>query len=614
MTRLMAEEQVMSTMKYRKDIQILRGISILLVALFHLNIPGFGSGFLGVDIFFVISGFLMAGLYDPAKTRSFYLKRARRILPAYFVVILMTLVACMLLTTPNDFDQVNKQSVFAVAFSSNIGFWFENSYFDNAAFKPLLHLWSLGVEIQFYLLLPVFHRLIARYKIGYAVLFAVSLAACIFTLGISPKTSFFMMPLRLWEFLVGYGVALYVSKPSHESTARYAWAGAAGLALLVAVPMTSNLNGVALGFLHGHPGFYAMVVVFSSGVVLAAGLPKRLESFRIAGWLEQLGKHSYSVYLVHFPVIVLFLYQPFSGTLLKAGSVAQVLVLVALISVLSILMFRFVETPLRSCKRAFSWLAGAALAVLVLGPVGLMVQELKFPVKEMAVFRAWTDRSVYRCGKMIRLLEPGVRSCEITSKSTDPKHRILLVGDSHSDSIKTAFSAAAESQHVGVWFLVENNPLREGGTTPEGLIREAELKGIGSIVMHFSPGGVDPLAVDKVVHLAAAKGINVSFILPVPVWNENIPKALYRNLTDATPLPSMTIGQYQAGDRALEDALSTIHAGNFRVYQVAAFFCRPDCLLADASWRPLYFDNSHLTLTGGELLRPLFLAIASNGG
>jgi peptidoglycan/LPS O-acetylase OafA/YrhL len=601
-------------MKYRKDIQILRGVSILLVVFFHINIPGFGSGFLGVDIFFVISGFLMAGLYNPAHTRDFYLKRARRILPAYFVVILLTLLVCMALTTPNDFEQVITQSFFALTFSSNIGFWFENSYFDKAAFKPLLHLWSLGVEIQFYLLVPLFHRLIARYKVvGYAVLFACSLAACIFTLGISPKTSFFMMPLRLWEFMVGYGVALHVSRRPRDATACYAWAGALGLALLVLVPMVCNLNGVALGFLLGHPGFYAMVVALGAGVVLVTGFPQRLENFRVAGWLEKLGQYSYSAYLVHFPVIVLFLYQPFSGTVLKPGSNVQLLVLLALIAALSIVMFRFVETPMRSGRRALPWLAGVALAVLVLGPAGQMFHKLKFSPKEMAVFGAWTDRGVYRCGKMIRLLEPSVRSCEITTKLANPQHRILLVGDSHSDSIKTSFKAAAESQNVAVWFLVENNPLREGGTTPEVLIREAELKGLGTIFMHFSPGGVDPLAVEKVVSLAAAKGINVSFILPVPVWKQHIPMALYRNLTDSAPLPAMNMAQYQEADRALEDSLAKIHAGNFSVYPVAAFFCRPDCQLADASWKPLYFDNSHLTLTGGELLRPLFTMIMQNG-
>ena len=291
---------------------------------------------------------------------------------------------------------------------------------------------------------------------------------------------------------------------------------------------------------------------------------------------------------------------------MKAGGIAQVIGLIALIAALSVLMFRFVETPLRSWRKTPVWLFAAALAVLVLGPLGLMFQEHKFSTKQMAVFGAWTDRPTYRCGKMIRLLEPGVRSCEITAKNSNPKHRVLLVGDSHSDSIKTSFKSVAENQNVSVWFLVENNPLREGGLTPEVLIREAELRGIEAIVIHFSPGSLNPAAIQRVVSLAEEKGMNVSLILPVPVWKENIPGALYRNLTASTALPTMTIDQYAVANRSREKALLEIHSGNFRIYTVAEFFCQPNCQLASSSWKPLYFDDSHLTLTGGELLKPLF--------
>ena len=127
-------------MTYRKDIQILRGIAVLLVVLFHLEMAGFASGFLGVDVFFVISGYLMAMMYQPQHKVAFFLKRAKRLLPAYFVTIGATVFGATLLVTPNDYQQVVNQSWFAVLFASNIGFWSENSYFDKAAFKPLLQI------------------------------------------------------------------------------------------------------------------------------------------------------------------------------------------------------------------------------------------------------------------------------------------------------------------------------------------------------------------------------------------------------------------------------------------------------------------------------------------
>lgn len=316
------EIAVESGVPYRKDIQILRGISILLVVLFHLKAEGFTSGFLGVDIFFVVSGFLMACLYDPARKANFLAKRASRILPAYFTVIVSTLALSVAITTPNDLSQVVEQSIFATAFLSNIGFWFENSYFDKAAFKPLLHFWSLGVEIQFYLLVPLLHWLVSRSKFGYWVLLLASLLACFFIVGISPKTSFFMMPLRLWEFLLGYGVATYGRSYAIRDNSGVKWIGVLGLAVLIAIPMM-RVDGTTLNYLQGHPGMYALAVALATSIVLAVGLPESVENLKAALIFEKLGKYSYSIYLVHFPVIVLFLYRPFSGTVLGASRVEQ---------------------------------------------------------------------------------------------------------------------------------------------------------------------------------------------------------------------------------------------------------------------------------------------------
>ncbi|MDN5566628.1 MAG: acyltransferase, partial [Psychrobacter sp.] len=138
-------------MNYRVDVQVLRGIAVVLVVLFHLGFSSIKSGFLGVDVFFVISGFLMAVLYDKNDIPKFYLRRAKRLLPAYYATIFFTLIFAYLLTTPNETAQVSSQAKYAIGFASNLGFWAQNSYFSKTEFNPLLHLWSLGVEMQFYL-------------------------------------------------------------------------------------------------------------------------------------------------------------------------------------------------------------------------------------------------------------------------------------------------------------------------------------------------------------------------------------------------------------------------------------------------------------------------------
>jgi len=133
----------------------------------------------------------MAQLYVVGHAIDFYARRARRLLPAYFATILATFLLSLTMVLPNDFDQVITQTVFATAFSSNVGFWLQNSYFSKAEFNPLLHLWSLGVEIQFYIVVPLLIILARRFKLFLPLCLLLSLLACMATTSVSPKTSFF---------------------------------------------------------------------------------------------------------------------------------------------------------------------------------------------------------------------------------------------------------------------------------------------------------------------------------------------------------------------------------------------------------------------------------------
>lgn len=216
-------------MNYREDIQILRGVSILLVVLYHLGIGIFKSGFLGVDIFFVISGFLMSILYKENNTINFYKRRALRILPAYFVTIIVTLIVVFILAinliTPDDYEQTIEQALYSSLFVPNIAFWLQNSYFDPNLFRPLLHLWSLGVEIQFYLIVPIIFFLVKRSKIFFWLLSIVSISLCFAVTEVSPRTSFFILPFRLWEFMVGYGAARYLTDNGNIKNDSYSLIG-----------------------------------------------------------------------------------------------------------------------------------------------------------------------------------------------------------------------------------------------------------------------------------------------------------------------------------------------------------------------------------------------------
>jgi len=596
-------------MQYRKDIQILRGVAVLLVVFFHLGFSGFTSGFLGVDVFFVISGYLMAVMYDPAKKVDFFVKRAKRLLPAYFAAVIATLLLAAAITTPSEFDQVAGQAAFAAFFSSNIGFWLDNSYFDKSAFKPLLHLWSLGVEIQFYLCVPLLVWIFQKVRISYFLVLGASALLCFVVVGISPKTAFFWMPLRLWEFLIGFGVAKYLShiRMSQAPTGR--WLGAAALVAIVCIPFFP-VHGDAINFFSGHPGLVALLISLATATTLAFGLPVKAESNSVATLLERIGGYSYSIYLAHFPVIVLFLYQPFAGTVLKADTIKQTILLALLVVVASTLLYAFVERPFRSMKKPMAWGVAAVASVLMLIPLGEQLQKLIFPQNELLVYQAWKDRSPYRCGKLARITDPRAISCELTTGLVSPSNRILLVGNSHADAIKTTFSSVAQARGVAVWFMVENTPLMTGGITPTNLVKEAKARKADSIVLHYAPHSLEIGRLVDLLRLAQREGIKVSLVLPVPIWDTGVPAMLLASMHGEAALPVKRLDEYRQTNGSLESGVERLEG--LKTYPVAQEFCHPDCRLISSDGRPLYFDSTHLTLTGSEMLRGVFERVVSD--
>ncbi|MCI5158941.1 MAG: acyltransferase, partial [Candidatus Electrothrix sp. AUS1_2] len=272
--------------------------------LFHLGLGGFQNGFLGVDVFFVVSGYLMAVLYDPDKKKNFFSRRALRLLPAYFVVTLLVIIVSTFTVTPNESKQVLEQSVYASLFASNIGFLLQDSYFSKSQFSPLLHLWSLGVEIQFFLVIPILVYFFQKHSSFLWLIALSSLGACFVIVELSPNASFFMMPMRLWEFLIGYGAAKYFSVDGNIQTAtKKQFIGSIFFFVILSIPIF-KVDGQAFSILTGHPGIHALLITVSTGFVLACGLPKQLENSYIGSLLEVIGNYSYSIYLVHFPAIV----------------------------------------------------------------------------------------------------------------------------------------------------------------------------------------------------------------------------------------------------------------------------------------------------------------------
>lgn len=295
-------------MNYRPDIDGLRAIAILSVVLFHAFPQGLRGGFVGVDVFFVISGFLITGIIDREIREQrftllrFYARRARRIFPALIVVLVSVMVAGAILLLPGEYRQLGLHVAGGVGFVENIILYRESGYFDTASeVKPLLHLWSLAVEEQFYFLFPLLFLMLrgaANRRFGLLTMLAIaSFLTGLLSLRSDPAGAFFLAHNRVWELLVG---ALMASCPRpllKMSGSWKQWLSGTGFFLLF-------ISLILIRREEGFPGYLAVFPVFGAALMIAAGpdawLNRRVLSFRP---LVALGLISYPLYLWHWPLL-----------------------------------------------------------------------------------------------------------------------------------------------------------------------------------------------------------------------------------------------------------------------------------------------------------------------
>lgn len=210
----------MSNISYRPDIDGLRALAIIPVLLFHVGIAGFGGGFVGVDVFFVISGYLITSIIareveaGEFTFSNFWARRARRILPASILMMIGCLVAGWFILAPDDYFDLGRSAREQAYFAGNFYFWKESGYFDGPSeLKPLLHTWSLAVEEQFYFVFPLLfilaHRFFVNHKLSFFVLvFIASFVASVILVDDYPSSTFYLLHTRAWELLVGGLIAI----------------------------------------------------------------------------------------------------------------------------------------------------------------------------------------------------------------------------------------------------------------------------------------------------------------------------------------------------------------------------------------------------------------------
>lgn len=596
---------------YRLDLQFLRGISVVLVFLYHLKIPGFQNGFLGVDIFFVLSGFLMAKLAEKVSPLEFYSRRLKRLLPAYLVVIFFTTLIVIIITIPSDSNQRSNRIFYDLLALSNISFWNENSYFESNAFRPLLNLWSLAVEIQFYILAPFILPFLNRRKLLLGLVTLLSLLGSMALLTISPKTSFFMLPTRLWEFLFGAFAAWYLVKNSKLKVC-LPISLLAALCLFFVIAFYPLPND-SLNIITGHPSLAALLVVISTTILLIYSIDKFISiKFFISRIFIKLGDYSYSIYLTHFPIIVLVNYVPFGSTRLGFEGTADLITIILLTIFTSYLLFNYVE-KIRYTKYVSISILLLITVCLSMGYLAPKINSLNFSKSELLIYNAWKDRAVYRCGKISRVLNPTSKVCTLGNELEGG--RVLLLGDSHADSIKTVFRNEMNAKSNTALFYVTNNPLMSHRDDENILINVILHNSISSVVIHYNSSfyndGNNLKKLTAFIKLLEQYEVNVFYIAPVPSANFLVPKKMLEIIYDATlSIAKKDYSQYLIENAGFFGFIDRLNIGLDDIWYPHTILCPENKCLIERDGAPFYFDSHHLTLTGAQELKPLLNDIA----
>lgn len=441
---------------YRADIDGLRALAVLPVLFFHAGVPGFSGGYVGVDVFFVISGYLITsilwrdiglGHFSIAK---FYERRIRRLLPALFVVLLACVVIGAWLLLPMRFRDFGKSMIAVAGFASNILFYRDTGYFDAPAeLKPLLHTWSLAVEEQFYLFFPLLLMWIHRNRSKWAFPLIIALAVMSFGANIAfvgqhQSAVFYLLPFRAWELLLGAILAMGIG-PRLEGNLSVATC-LLGIASIVAAVIGFDSSTL-------FPGWAALLPCLGAALIIYAGEGGRGASAPLltSPILTFVGRISYSLYLWHWPLIVFA--KQLHGTAEFDSSTS--LGVIALSLLLASLSYRFVEQPFRnpgsglSRRTMFAGATAASVIWLILGGIAYVTDGLPSRLSESVVrFAAAAEDfspSPSVCGKGQIQLPANV--CHIGVQDASPT--FLMWGDSHAGIMVHGVEAAAHWHGAG---------------------------------------------------------------------------------------------------------------------------------------------------------------------
>lgn len=619
------------SLSYRPDIDGLRAIAVLSVVVHHFWPEMLTGGYVGVDVFFVISGFLITKIIHREITESrfrfadFYDRRIRRIFPALFTMLGVTLVVGWFLMLPSDYLSTFKASIGTLFFSANIVFWrqLKEGYFaaTDVSTNPLLHTWSLGVEEQFYIVFPILLLLLAKYRPQRQVVLlyaatVLSLGLAQYFLSAKPVAVFFLTPFRAWELLVGALLALHVIPDIKSDRMRESIAATGMLAILIAAVIFDARSPF--------PGLYAVLPVLGTAAVIHAGSTGTAIATSVIRLqpVVYIGLISYSLYLWHWPVLVL---GKFASGFSESGLLK--VALLAFSFTLAVASYHFVERPFRSSKmpraQIFGYAAAGTLVLLIFSIFGWRSEGYPGRV-DSATLQYDSARTPFipyvECDKLV---EP----CRIGLDNVNPNS--LFWGDSHMLAWVPGLSEAVRRTGNSAWLsifslcppLLGVDPVASPGCqehndrvismlASHGEVRVVVLAAYWSayakpnaLISRSGNASSDLFekSLRQTISTLRELGKTVVLIGPVPIYEASVPLRLALERHRFVRAEYQDLQAYELETKYFNEAFAS--QPELILANPGAWLCKPVCA-RELNGHPLYRDSNHLSVMGAKILAP----------
>ena len=624
-------------MKYRAEIDGLRALAVLPVILFHAGFEWFSGGFVGVDVFFVISGYLITTIIisEMAEGKfsivNFYERRARRILPALFFVIIASFPLFYFSYYGNYFTEYVKSIAATATFTSNIFFWLNSNYFSlGSEIKPLLHTWSLAVEEQYYILFPIFLMFTWRLGIKWvlillSIVFFISLGVAQLGAYNSPNAAFFLLPTRGWELLVGVFAAFYLKHNMYlKSLFLNQILSLLGLGMIV-------YSIIAFDESTPFPSLYALIPTIGTGLIILSSTKQTVvHSLLGSKVLVGLGLISYSAYLWHQPLLAALAFNmPFEERYFYK-------ILVILITLaLAYLSYKFIEGPFRnkyqvSKQNIFIFAIVGSISLTLFGVVMSDKKDhnnnysVKFNQKGYIFDNAkLLEDSWNILGDKLGIYYPmySVSNNNIDNELwfdlSDSRPKVLLVGNSHSkdfynvlyysddakENVQLARYGTQISKISSTFFNSPNYKNADIVLLVSAMTKE-DIDGIEDVIANISEDGKKVIlfkTIFRAFERSYVTGIDRLIVQNIEYEDGYLRvNSTYTELYSANIFLNEEVLQNALSEEALFKKLSNIY--DFQIMDRMDYVCYPKlCNLVDQNYSKLFYDSGHHTLRGAKV-------------